>query len=222
MSTAVADRPDTTEMRLIHDMFRRGFGSVPDLVRGVPAGDTARAARVVRFQTELTTGLHHHHTTEDEMMWPLLLDRVPTDHALVLRMEEQHERIAELIERAETRAAEFERTAAASDGEALATTVTALGVALDEHLAEEEGRILPLVEESLTVAEWEAMGERAREGVPRDRQFVLLGYVMDGMPHDQRAELLAAMPLIGRLMWRFVGRRAFVKEYRDIFGADPS
>ena len=33
-------------------------------------------------------------------MWPLLLEEAPMDSALILRMEEQHERIGELYHRA--------------------------------------------------------------------------------------------------------------------------
>ena len=55
---------------------------------------------VVEFLAELTTALHHHHEGEDELMWPLLLERAPLDSALILTMEEQHERIAELYQRA--------------------------------------------------------------------------------------------------------------------------
>ena len=36
-------------------------------------------------------------------MWPLLLERAQTDAALILRMEEQHERIAELHDRVRRR-----------------------------------------------------------------------------------------------------------------------
>ncbi|MGW0041694.1 hemerythrin domain-containing protein [Rhodococcus sp. NPDC003348] len=223
MSTALTtDRPDTGDMLLAHNIFRRGFGSLPELVRAVPAGDTVRARRLVAFHAEMCTGLHHHHTGEDELMWPLLLDRAPTDHALVLRMEEQHERIGELVERSRTRAARFEQTAAADDGEALAATLTALVAVLDEHLAEEETHILPLVEQTMSVAEWEKLGERGRAAIPRNRQLVFLGFMMLGAPPEQRTRLLADMPLSARLAWRLFGNRAFVKEYREIFGVDPS
>ena len=68
---------------------------------------STRATVVVEFLAELTTSLHHHHEGEDELMWPLLLERAPLDSALILRMEEQHERIAELYQRAGDNAAKF-------------------------------------------------------------------------------------------------------------------
>ena len=155
-------------------------------------------------------------------MWPLLLDRAPADHALVLRMEEQHERIAELVERSQNRAARFEETADPEDGTALAATLDALAAVLDEHLGEEETHILPLAEQTMSVAEWEQLGERGRASIPRNRQLVFLGFMLLGAPPEQRTRLLSDMPLPARIAWRLFGNRAFTKEYRQIFGVDPS
>src|SRR5690242_16881748 len=57
------------------------------------AGDTARAAVLAGPADLLLDGLHLHHTGEDLLLWPKLLDRCPPDAALVRRMEEQHERV---------------------------------------------------------------------------------------------------------------------------------
>lgn len=221
VTTDTAARPDTGEMLIVHNMFRRHFRALPALVHGVADGDVERAARLVAFIDELSTGLHHHHTTEDELMWPLLLDRAPTDSELILRMEEQHERIAELNERAQPQARRFAETADPVVRKELATTLAALAAALDEHMAEEEIHILPVVEDVLTVPEWEKLGERGRASVPKDRRLVFLGFMLQGVPAAERKNFLAEMPLIARLLWRFVGKRAYAKEYREIYGTDP-
>jgi hypothetical protein len=223
MATPTAQaRPDTTEMVVVHDLFRREFGNLPGLVRGVAAGDTVRAAVVVGFLRELADGLHHHHTTEDELMWPPLLERCTADAALVLRMEEQHERIAHLHERVVDQAAAFEATAAPEAGERLAASVTTLTAALDEHLREEEDRVLPLVERHLSVAEWEALGERGRAGLSKDRLLIQLGFILLGTTPADRAAFLAKLPLPARVAWRLVGRRRFAAEYRRIYGFPPA
>ncbi len=101
----VADRPETWEMVVVHRVFRREFGALPGLVRAVPAGNVRRAAVVLAHLRELAEVLHHHHTAEDELVWPLLLERVGLDRPLVLRMEEQHERVGALLDRARCQAA---------------------------------------------------------------------------------------------------------------------
>jgi hemerythrin-like domain-containing protein len=222
MSTTVQERPDTSEMVVIHDLFRREFGNLPGLVRGVAPGDVERAGVVVDFVRELANGLHHHHTGEDELMWPLLLERATADAALVLRMEEQHERIAVLHDRAVDQCAAFGRAADAATGERLAETLTTLAAALDEHMREEEDHILPLVERHLTVAEWEALGERGRAGISKERQLIQLGFILLGTSERDRAAFLARLPLAARLAWRFLGKRAFGAEYRRIYGRAPA
>ena len=177
ITTDPTARPDTTAMVIVHNMFRRHFRALPALVRSVADGDVARAARIVTFIDELTAGLHHHHSGEDELMWPLLLDRAPTDNELINRMEEQHERIGELYERAQHQAREFAANADPAVRGSLAATLDALAAALDEHMAEEEQHILPVVERVMTVAEWERLGERGREGIPKDRRLVFLGEI---------------------------------------------
>ncbi|MFF2554093.1 hemerythrin domain-containing protein [Nocardia sp. NPDC058058] len=215
------ERPDTTDMVLVHRAFRRHFDALPDLVRGVADGDTARARRIVEFLTELDTGLHHHHSAEDELMWPLLLERAKTDGALILRMEEQHERIAELISRADRQATEFATSANPRTREPLALTLSALAAALDEHMTEEEATILPLVAQVMTAPEWEALGERGRAAIPKNRQLIFLGFVLQGVPPTARRKFLADMPFPARLAWHLLGRRTFAKEYHSIYGTAP-
>ena len=214
-----ADRPDTFEMVVVHRAFRRGFTGLPALVRAVPAGDVARAAVVLGHLRELADSLHHHHSAEDEMLWPLLLERVDLDRPLVLRMEEQHERVAALLERAGAQADAFGQGAAPAAGEVLAVTLTALTGALEEHLGDEEREVLPLVERHISVAEWEAGAERARSAIPKDRMLVQLGAILEGCSPDEARWFLARLPLPARLAWRLAGRRVYRAERVRVFGA---
>ena len=68
---------DTREMVVVHTAFRREIGAAPGLVRGVAAGDRARAHVVGDHVGLLLEMLHHHHVGEDDLLWPKLLERVP-------------------------------------------------------------------------------------------------------------------------------------------------
>jgi hypothetical protein len=216
--TAAPARPDTREMITIHNLFRRLFGDLPGLIRGVADGDTARAAVLADGFVEVATGLHHHHTGEDELLWPRLLERVEVERAFVLRAEEQHERVHELLDRGHVRAAAFRTSPTPEKREAFAAAVAELDAALREHMADEEQYVLPLVEEHITVAEWHALGERGRASIPRDRLLVHLGWILDGLPAAERREFLRTMPVGARVAWRLVGRRQFAKERRRVYG----
>ena len=213
---------DTSDMVIVHRAFRREFGMFPGLVAGVRPGDIARSERVGAWIAQLIAVLHHHHTGEDELMWPLLLERCTADAALILRMEEQHERIAELHDRVVEQAAAFEAGASAEAAERLAQTLTTLTAALDEHMREEEDHVLPLVERHLTVAEWEALGERGRSGLSKDRLLIQLGFILLGTSAQERAAFLTQLPFPARVAWRLVGQRQFATEYRRIYGRAPA
>jgi hemerythrin HHE cation binding domain-containing protein len=222
MSNAVAAppaRPDTREMIVIHNLFRRIFGDLPGLIRGVAVGDAMRAGVLADAFVEVATGLHHHHTNEDEILWPTLLARVEVERSFVLRAEEQHERVHELLERGHVRAASFRTDPSAEKRETFAATVAELDAVLREHMADEERYILPLVEAHMTVAEWDQLGERGRASIPKDRLLIQLGWILDGLDPEQRKEFLASMPVPARLAWRLLGRRKFEKERRRIYGA---
>ena len=95
--------PAAREMPIIHRIFRRQFAEVRALVQDVPADDATRVAAVADHLRFLLDGLHMHHTTEDDLIWPKLLDRAGLDAPLVERMEEQHQQIDASV--AEVRAA---------------------------------------------------------------------------------------------------------------------
>jgi hypothetical protein len=137
-------------------------------------------------------------------------------------MEEQHERIAELYRRAADSAAGFVRAADTGSRADLADTLTELVAALEEHLHDEEVHILPLVEQVMTVAQWEALGERGRAGLPKDRQLVFLGFLLAANTPERGREFLQSMPAPARIAWKVMGRRVFTREYRRIYGTDPS
>jgi hemerythrin-like domain-containing protein len=211
-------RPDTSEMVVVHNVFRRLFGDLPGLIRTVPDGDVARAAVLSDAVEELATSLHHHHTAEDDLLWPLLLERVELDRSVVLRAEEQHERVHELLELVHVQVAPFRASARAADRDALAGTLAELDGALREHMADEERDVLPLVETHLSVAEWEAMADRARSGIPKDRLLVQLGWILQGLAPGERREFLRKMPFAARVAWRLLGRRAWAKERDRVYG----
>jgi iron-sulfur cluster repair protein YtfE (RIC family) len=217
-SSRTEQRPNTREMVIIHNVFRRLFGDLPGLIRATRPGDAARATVLADAYLEVSGGLHHHHTNEDELLWPLLMQRVRTDKAQVLRAEEQHERVHELIECGNAQVQVYRATASASSRDALATTIEELDAALSEHMDDEERYILPLVEQHLTVAEWEQLGERGRASIPKDRMLIHLGWILEGLPAADRKQFLAGMPLPARLAWRFLGKRRFEAERCELYG----
>ncbi|HVR76956.1 MAG TPA: hemerythrin domain-containing protein [Acidimicrobiia bacterium] len=88
MSPSAATAPARTEqMAVTHRIYRRGFSLVADLVRRTPAGDPARSESIAAHLDFLLNSLHHHHSGEDENIWPRLLERAAPQAELIERME---------------------------------------------------------------------------------------------------------------------------------------
>src|SRR6476620_11246093 len=64
-NTANGTLTDVHDMIVVHRAFRREFTLLPQLVRDVAAGDTARAAVVAKHALLLLDGPQQHHTSED-------------------------------------------------------------------------------------------------------------------------------------------------------------
>ncbi|WP_328461352.1 hemerythrin domain-containing protein [Actinoplanes sp. NBC_00393] len=212
MTTTTTTPVDTWEMVLVHRVFRREFRMLPALVRAVAPGDTARAEAIGDHLHNLAGALHHHHTAEDELLWPLLLDRAQMHADLIHRMEAQHDRLHEPLERISELNPRWRATASAADRDELADVIAQASVALDEHLADEEAEILPLVSEHLTHAEWDALGRRGQEAIPKNKlALVFLGSLFEEATPQEKQRFLAQMPPPIRLVWRLVGDRTYRK-----------
>jgi hemerythrin-like domain-containing protein len=217
--TQTAALTDTRVMPVIHTLFRRELRLAGGLLRGVAEGDTVRAG-VVADHLDLVGGiLHHHHTAEDELLWPLMLERVPDDLAPIVHlMESQHGRVEQLLDEIGPLLGQWRRTAGAAERDRMAALYDELFVALAEHLDAEEQRLLPIAARSVTQEEWERMGAAARAGTPKDKQFVVLGMIeYDGGPEGM-ALLLHGAPAPVRWLLPRVGARAYRRHAQTVYG----
>jgi hemerythrin HHE cation binding domain-containing protein len=152
-------RPDTHDMIVVHRIFRRESDLMPRLIQAVPDGDTGRAQVLADTFGDYQTGLHFHHSAEDDLVWPLLLARIDLEADMVLRMEAQHEVIARTLEEAAQRMAAWRSAPSAAEW-----------ARLGEHFAEEVPKakmlfFLGAILEDATPAERQAMlANPARSG----------------------------------------------------------
>ena len=188
---------DTQSMYVIHILFRREFGLLPDLVQSVPHEDTAHAKVVADHLTFVNNLLVHHHEVEDEVLWPLLLARAPKETDPVVHLAEgHHQRIDTLLSLVEARLAAWADRASRDDGEALSLALRELAVILFEHMDLEEQLILPLVERHVFATEWLQMEGRAigmieSQDVPLVFGMALYESGADIIPEPMRDEMLA-------------------------------
>jgi len=210
---------DTSEMATIHTFFRREFRLAGGVVRGVAEGDVRRAHEVSGHLEYVGRCLHHHHTAEDELAWPILLERVPDELApIVILMESQHERVDALLDDVTDLRGRWEVSADIATRDRLADILDTLYAHLAEHLDAEEERMLPIASRTLTHEEWHAIGERARRQTPRSELLLTFGmFQHDGDP-EVLARMLAKAPSPARRLVPRLARRAFRRHALRIHG----
>jgi iron-sulfur cluster repair protein YtfE (RIC family) len=201
---------DVRDMYVVHRVFRREFGLIPRLIRRVAPGDTARAAVVAGHARLILGGLDMHHTGEDDLLWPKLLERATPSADLIHRMEAQHHRVEELIAQLGSDLPRWEAEARPAVSEELASTFDALRVALLEHLDDEERHILPLAERHITPQEWAGLGEHGMAKVKKSELPILFGAMLEEAAPDERTMMLKIVPPPVRLLVRTV----FAWQYR--------
>ncbi|MEV1068200.1 hemerythrin domain-containing protein [Streptomyces sp. NPDC050263] len=211
---------DVRDMLVVHEAFRDAFDRMPDLVRGVPAGDIARA-KVVADHIELIQDfLHLHHKGEDDLLWPKLLERAPADlHPTLQLMDDQHVRIDALITEGAKALEAWRREAGTADGEHLADLLVDLGAALTEHLGIEEKEVLSVVGRYLTVPEWHQIGDHAINGLPKSRLPIIFGMLAYFASPEVVKLLLSPAPLVPRLLMPLLGPRAYASHARRVYGS---
>ncbi|MDG4793001.1 hemerythrin domain-containing protein [Micromonospora sp. WMMD1082] len=210
------DRPYTQEMVVVHRVFRSQADLLPQLVRAVPDGDRGRAEEVAARVTTYVSGLHHHHTAEDELIWPLLAERVRPGADLVRLMQEQHETIDQSLTQVDLTLAAWRHSVEPGTRDHLLLAFDAHRTALVAHLDAEEEHILPMVRKHLTVAEWDAVGARAVGLIPPAQRLLGLCAVLDHASTEERDHFLGKLPVAARIVLRLVGQRRYARERQRI------
>jgi len=209
-------------MLVVHTALLREFRLAPGAVRRVPPGAQRQAAAVDQHVGFLCELLHHHHTGEDEHLWPPLRERLPAGALPLLEAAEaQHAAIGQALSR--VAAARRRWTAGpgcpdAADRDALAEALRALHALLAEHLDAEERTLLPLAAAHLTEQEWLAIGEAAVAALPKSAMPLVIGmFAYEGDP-EVLAGMLHSAPVLVRLVIPRVAPRVYARRAAAVYG----
>jgi len=208
---------DPWEMALIHRLIRRGFEQSIVFTRAPDA--SSRASEIAQYVDFHLTGLHAHHTSEDELMWPLLRERAHLAEATVQRMEDQHAALSDSIESARAELQTWRTAPSTAGSESLATALGSVVEGLTEHLAEEERDIVPLIAVHVSQAEWEHLGQVAFSKFTPRQRFTAMGELLASASPTEASRMLAGLPAPVRIVWRLVGRRRYERFMARVRGS---
>jgi hemerythrin-like domain-containing protein len=214
--TAQTKLCDTHDMVVVHRVFRREFGLMPAMLATVEAGSVQRSAVVGAHAAEVLSTLHHHHSTEDELLWPRLNRAAALPRDELDRMEHQHAEIARILDEVGAILPRWTTDAGPADRQQLGELFRQASVAIDEHLSEEETKVLPVVERYITAEEWQEVSARGMSSMPPARLSVFLGHILEEATPAERAAFLSKLPEPGRQAFHLVGEPTYRREVAEL------
>jgi iron-sulfur cluster repair protein YtfE (RIC family) len=210
-------------MYVMHHAFRRDLAAFAAAVRNTPVGYAEVWTALARRWDFFAEVLHHHHQIEDDHIWPVLVARAAAeqrleDVATLEAMEGEHEVIDPSLAACGAGFTAMTQQPSADQRNALDVHVTALHEALTAHLAHEERGALPLVQRTMTAAEWATSEAAARRAYGLRMMPTLLPWCLAGLPDAVvpavQAEVGAANIVAARLfMPRFARRDRLAFRY---------
>jgi hemerythrin-like domain-containing protein len=175
--------------RLFHDALRRDLDRMIGALTSARARPESQRAALAEHVTLVLDLLHHHHTGEDEGLWPLVRHRAPDLAAQLDTMEAEHASVARSIGSTRTAAARYAASADPAAAERLREAITHLRDVVLPHLEHEETEVMPRVMRALSERDWSAL---ARREVRTRGSFAMAGtglvWMIDGLEPQRRAE----------------------------------
>ncbi len=198
---------DTSDMAAVHKVFRDSLASAPRFVASAASDDTRREV-IANYYANLIDFLRVHHEGEEELLFPVLSERVPEQQGILDKAVADHHTVVELIATADNR---IEMWTVEGDGgaESLLGALGALEAALIPHLDDEEAFVVPLAATHMNAAEWGQLPGHGMSHFQGDKIWLILGLIRENFTQQQRDMMLANMPPPAREMWETIGEQSF-------------
>jgi len=209
-------RHDMTLMHAMHDALRRELGRIARITARGPGDDPRRVLAAAVGWQMFKSYLHTHHTAEDQAIWPVLREQVagrPDDLALLDAMESEHAAIDPLLAAID---AEVARTDA---GRQLAELTDRLATTLTGHLKHEETEALPLIDATMSAAQWQHFEEVHRTGFGTDTPRVF-PWLLDEADQARTEAVFSLLPAAVRETYLTQWRPAYAQ--LDLWRAESS
>jgi hypothetical protein len=212
---------DQTGMYVMHFGFRRDLAAFLAAVPNTPVGEAEAWAALEERWMRFSEVLHHHHTAEDEHLWPRLRSHAEqagnrTDLQLLDDMEAEHAVVDPALEATRRAFSDLRSHPCADHRNALEVRVVAVREVLDGHLAHEEGQALPMLQRTLTVEENAAFEKAISKAYPLRVLPYVLCWALHELPDEARQRLMPSTPPGYGLLERVL-RRRFLRLERRAF-----
>ena len=157
--------PDLIGITLAHRAMLTDVGRLAAAVTAIGEGrqrcSTRRAQAIARYTDLLCESIHHHHTVEDTVLWPVI-DASAKDIVDLTELTEDHAALDPRLEIIGHRANAFRVAGDRRTAALLGAELADLRNLLTEHIAEEERDIFPVIRQYVSVADWQEVEKTAQ------------------------------------------------------------
>ena len=202
---------DVRDMAIVHRTFRNAYDESARLVRAVPAPSPGRVTFLADHVDFAIAALHHHHESEDALLFPKLIERAPEQASVTKEVEREHQLVKAALDAASAACATWRERPSAETGEALAAALDQLNTVVRPHLDDEEQKVVPLAAATLTQQEWDAIGERSVARIPRDKRAIAFGMLLEPLDQADRVYMMRTLPAPVRMLYPFMIERPWKK-----------
>jgi hemerythrin-like domain-containing protein len=191
-----------TIVYLIHQAFRRDLARLTEAVRA-PGVEAPKAGQLREQWTFVNEQLHHHHKVEDDSLWPLVRPKLAGQEeqlAVLDEMEAQHHTLEPLCLAVDEGFASYAREPDDASGRQLADRISAVITPLTAHLEDEETRCFPVIDQALSIEEFESFGKATAKAVGMRGSARFFPWIFDGADPVERAAVLQMPPAPVRIL----------------------
>ena len=202
---------DVRDMAIVHRTFDRMYDEAIGLVRAESSPTADRVTLLADFVDFGAMMLHHHHESEDELLYPLLLSRVPDQAATTEDVEHEHQLVRGALDKVSAGCAAWRGRPTQENRDVLATAIADLKSVLQTHAKDEEDKVVPLAAVMLTQQEWDTIGDRAVASIPNKWKPIAFGFLLEPLDDSDRSFMKSKLPAPVRLLFPVMMERPYKK-----------
>jgi hemerythrin-like domain-containing protein len=185
MSTGHTEPNAVIETRILHNVHRRATTVLAEAA-GNPA---APAAPLKELRDFLVATLHHHHESEDDVLWPMITSKAPGAGDGLASLSGEHEKLDAALDA--LAAAPIQDGA---DRSALRSAAVAVRDLIHTHLEHEEPVLFPALTAHVTPEAWDGFSQQVVATSPQDGAHLMFGFLDQAGTPDEVALVLRHLP----------------------------
>jgi hemerythrin-like domain-containing protein len=186
-----------------------------EIAQGAPCSRERQRA-IVQVTRSVLHEITQHHEREDDVLWPVIVASAG-DAVDLEPLSDDHTELHEVLDRATDALPQFARDPA-TGAPLLAPVLTELADLLDEHIAEEEKQVFPVVREHVSAADFARCERLFQKGTSPGQMLFVLPWIVDQCDAAELAEVMQVAPAPLKLLLR-LGQGRYTRRRDLVRGA---